>query len=101
MTKPRLVAYLINLDRRPDRWNEFVKKSTGLGLPITRLAAVDGLLLSQEELKLPMPVAACWMSHQMVAEEFLNSGAEHCLVLEDDIDLDAKAILGLQNLWQM
>jgi GR25 family glycosyltransferase involved in LPS biosynthesis len=98
--KPRLVAYLINLDRRPDRWEEFVKKSTGLHLPIKRLTAVDGLSLSQDELKLPMPVAACWMSHQLVAREFLQSGAEHCLVLEDDIDLDSKAILGLENLWQ-
>jgi GR25 family glycosyltransferase involved in LPS biosynthesis len=98
--KPRLVAYLINLDRRPDRWDKFVEKSTGLNLPITRLAAVDGLLLPQDKLKLPMPVAACWMSHQLVAKQFLQSGAEYCLVLEDDIDLDRKAILRLENLCQ-
>jgi GR25 family glycosyltransferase involved in LPS biosynthesis len=40
------------------------------------------------------------MSHQAVAEEFLNTGAEYCLVLEDDIDLNDKSVAGLKNLWE-
>jgi GR25 family glycosyltransferase involved in LPS biosynthesis len=97
---PRIVAYLINLDRRPDRWNEFLAKSRSLELPISRFSAVDGHEISKSELRLPPAVAACWMSHQAVAEEFLDSGAEYCLVLEDDIDLNHKSIARLKNLWE-
>ncbi len=98
--KPKLIAFLINLDRRPDRWNEFVNNSSGLSFPINKYSAVDGLLLPQDQLKIPMPVAACWMSHQGVAKSFLDSGADYCLVLEDDISLDAKAKRGLEDLCQ-
>ncbi len=96
----RVVAYLINLDRRPDRWNEFVGKSKELELPISRFSAVDGLEISKSELRLPPSVAACWMSHQAIAKEFLESGSEYCLVLEDDIDLNHRSITGLKNLWE-
>jgi GR25 family glycosyltransferase involved in LPS biosynthesis len=95
------VSYLINLDRRPDRWQEFVDKSSELDLPISRFSAVDGLEISKTDLRLPSSVAACWMSHQAVAREMLASGAEHCLVLEDDIELNHASILGLTNLWKM
>ena len=97
---PEKVAYLINLDRRPDRWNEFVEKSSMLDIPILRFSAVEGLDLLENELRLPPPVAACWISHQEVAREFLRSKAEHCLVLEDDVDLDQDTISRLENLWE-
>ena len=96
----RKVAHLINLDRRPDRWYEFVGKSEELDLPISRFSAVDGLEISKSELRLPPSVAACWMSHQAVAREFLETGADYCLVLEDDIDLNHKSIAGLKDLWE-
>jgi len=93
------VARLINLDRRPDRWDEFVGKSKELELPILRFPAVDGLEILKSELRLPPSVAACWMSHQAVAREFLETGADYCLILEDDIDLNHKSIAGLKDLW--
>jgi GR25 family glycosyltransferase involved in LPS biosynthesis len=96
----RKVAHLINLDRRPDRWLEFVGKSKELELPISRFSAVDGLEISKSELRLPASVAACWMSHQAVAREFLETGADYCLVLEDDIDLNHNSIAGLKDLWE-
>ena len=96
----RKIAYLINLDRRPDRWYEFVEQSKELELPISRFSAVDGLEISKSELRLPPSVAACWMSHQAVAREFLETGAEYCLVMEDDIELNHTSIAGLKNLWE-
>jgi GR25 family glycosyltransferase involved in LPS biosynthesis len=96
----RKVAYLINLDRRSDRWQDFARKLSELDLPISRFSAVDGLEILKTELRLPSSVAACWMSHQAVAREFIKSGAEHCLVLEDDVDLSHESISGLKNLWQ-
>ena len=81
------VAFLINLDRRPDRWDEFTEKSSALEIPIERFSAVDGQDLAKSELRSPTSIAACWMSHQEVAKKFLESDAEYCLVLEDDLDL--------------
>lgn len=94
------VAYLINLDRRPDRWLEFNQSSTVLEIPIERFSAVDGHNLSKSELRTPSPVAACWMSHQEVAQKFLESEAEYCLVLEDDLALTKDSISALNQLWK-
>lgn len=93
------VAFLINLDRRPDRLLEFIEKSSSLEFPIKRFPAVDGHDLSKSELRTPPPIAACWMSHQGVAQKFLESDAEFCLVLEDDLSLTKDSISALNQLW--
>ena len=94
------IAFLINLDRRPDRWFEFNANSSSLEIPIERFSAVDGQDLSKSELRTPPPVAACWMSHQNVAQKFLESEAEYCLVLEDDLALTKDSISALNQLWK-
>jgi GR25 family glycosyltransferase involved in LPS biosynthesis len=94
------VAFLINLDRRPDRWLEFNQISPTLEIPIIRFSAVDGQDLPKSELRTPPPVAACWMSHQDVAQKFLESEAEYCLVLEDDLALTKDSIRALNQLWE-
>jgi GR25 family glycosyltransferase involved in LPS biosynthesis len=94
------VAFLINLDRRPDRWLEFNQSSSSLDIPIERFSAVDGLDLPKSELRTPSPVAACWMSHQEVAREFLEGEAEYCLVLEDDLALTKDSISALNQFWK-
>lgn len=94
------VAFLINLDRRPDRWLEFNQSSSALEIPIERFSAVDAQILSKSELRTPSPVAACWMSHQEVAQKFLESEAEYCLVLEDDLALTQDSISALNQLWK-
>lgn len=93
------VAYLINLDRRLDRWQEFIENSSGLDIPITRFSAVDSLKLSASDFRLPPAVTACWLSHQAVAREFLRSDADQCLVLEDDVELNQESIDALNRLW--
>ncbi len=94
------IAFLINLDRRPDRWLEFNQSSSSLDIPIERFSAVDGQDLPESELRSPSPVAACWMSHQEVARKFLESEAEYCLVLEDDLALTEESINALNQLWE-
>lgn len=93
------IAFLINLDRRPDRWLEFNEKSLSLEIPIERFSAVDGQDLSKSELRTPPSVTACWMSHQDVAQKFLESDAEFCLILEDDLALTKDSISALNQLW--
>ena len=94
------IAYLINLDRRPDRWLEFNSKASDLAMPVERFSAVDARSLTVPGLHTPPVIAACWMSHQDVAKRFLESNAQYCLVLEDDVALTNKTIQELNLLWK-
>ena len=94
------VAFLINLDRRTDRWTEFQMKSVDLAIPVQRFSAVDAQELDLAGQRIPETVAACWMSHQEVAKKFLESSAKSCLILEDDVDLTENSIKSLNKLWQ-
>lgn len=98
MTNPK-VAYVINLDRRPDRWVQFLDNSSLIKIPIVRFPAVDGFNLPKSVLRSPAPIVACWMSHQAVAKEFLSTDADHCLILEDDIDIRTIDAELLEQLW--
>ena len=94
------ITFLINLDKRSDRWTDFLKNSSELHFPTLRFSAVTAESLSLTELRLPSTVAACWKSHQGVAKAFLESDAEHCLVLEDDVHLTHAAIEALNQIWE-
>lgn len=93
------IAFLINLDRRKDRWSAFEKNSVNLNFEIKRFTAVDALELNDSDLYSPPPVAACWMSHQEVAKKFLETHATHCLVLEDDVEFSAESKKILNSIW--
>lgn len=92
------LAYLINLERRPDRWTDFCAVSANLKFQVERFSAVDGNKLTHDELRLPAPVAACWMSHQEVAKILLETSSSHCLVLEDDVKLSTEGIDSLNRI---
>ncbi len=94
------ITFLINLDKRTDRWTDFLKNSSELHFPTLRFSAVTAESLGLSELRLPSTVAACWKSHQGVAKAFLESDAEHCLVLEDDVHLTQAAIEALNQIWE-
>lgn len=95
------VAFLINLDRRSDRWTKFQQDSAGLQIPILRFSAVDAQQLDLAELRTPASIAACWMSHQEVAKKFLESSAKFCLILEDDVNLTNDSVKSLNKLWRI
>jgi GR25 family glycosyltransferase involved in LPS biosynthesis len=94
------ITFLINLDKRTDRWADYLKHSSELHFPTLRFSAVTAESLGLHELRLPSTVAACWKSHQGVARAFLDSDAEHCLVLEDDVHLTQAAIEALNQIWE-
>ncbi|MBO7454041.1 MAG: glycosyltransferase family 25 protein [Alphaproteobacteria bacterium] len=93
-------AFLINLDRATERL-EFVKPNIDqLGFPVERISAVDGKLLSEEELRkvcdykkfkgyfkmLPeRGTIGCSLSHEKALERFLESEYEFALIFEDDV----------------
>ena len=108
----RLHAWVINLDRAPERLLRIRAQLDAIGLPWTRLAAVDARALTPAQraaLDEPAyrrkhgmtPVAGelgCYLSHVQVMAEFLASGADYALVLEDDVQLRSSLVPVLQGL---
>ena len=78
----QLPKYVINLENRSDRLEEFTHNFEGLAYKV--VTAIDGSILSPSQHFVEANVAACWLSHQKVFMEFLQTENPHCLVFEDD-----------------
>jgi glycosyl transferase family 25 len=93
-----LATFVINLERSPERLRAMGERLDVLGLPWQRIVAVDGPALpawppgSVDEAgyarRHGKPVAAgevgCYLSHLKALRAFLDTGASHLLLLEDD-----------------
>lgn len=93
-----LATFVINLERSPERLAAMGERLRTLGLPWQRIVAVDGPALpawppgSVDEAGYARwhgkPVAAgevgCYLSHLKALRAFLDTGASHLLLLEDD-----------------
>lgn len=91
-------TWVINLDRAPDRWTRISARLQQLGLPCTRLSAVDARDFSAMQAAQldadayrhrhgmqPLPgELGCYLSHVAALQAFLASAADFALVLEDD-----------------
>lgn len=92
--------FIINLDRRPDRFQQTVIELARFGLSGERIQAVDGLNLTiNEEGRIPgykkrqhleselhyRGTAGCLFSHMKALEAALSCNHWPCLILEDDI----------------
>jgi GR25 family glycosyltransferase involved in LPS biosynthesis len=93
------ISYLINLDERPDRWDQFRESSSTLAFPVERFSAIEANSIDSQSSKLPPPVEACWRSHQEIAKLLLESSARHCLIFEDDVLLNQKSLNELNKAW--
>lgn len=107
-----LATWVINLDRAPDRLQRISAQLQTLQLPYTRLAAVDGRVLTDaQRAQLDeatyrrrhgmAPVAGelgCYLSHVAAMQAFAASPAQFALVLEDDVKLHASLPAVLQGL---
>jgi len=78
-------AYVINLKSRDDRWASVLQQTQKLGLPITRVEAVNkGDLDGTSPTFVASGVAATWKSHQLAMATFLETSDEYGLIMEDD-----------------
>lgn len=94
-----LHTWVINLDRAPDRLARIRAQLDALGLPWTRLAAVDARALTPAQaasldeaayrrkhgMTPSMGELGCYLSHIEVMRALLASPYEFALVLEDDV----------------
>lgn len=90
----KMQIYVINLARRPDRLAFMEAQLAKLQLPFIRVDAVDGL--GNDDIGYPADHSrlskgeyACYLSHVKAWKLFIDSGAERCLVLEDDVYLSS------------
>jgi glycosyl transferase family 25 len=109
-----LRTWVINLDRAPARLARISAQLQRLGLPFTRLPAVDARALTPEQAAqldepayrrhhgmTPVPgELGCFLSHVAVMRAFLAGDAEVALVLEDDVLLHDTLPTVLQALLQ-
>ena len=115
-----LRAYVINLDRAPERWAHIERSFAKTAIGLSRVSAVDGKNLSLPSVAfdatrfrlfhgriLNIYELACYLSHLKAMEAFLESDAEHALICEDDIflsdDLEEVITAALQHtsLWNI
>ena len=77
--------YVINLEKRTDRWKSSINESVKHNLELTRVDAIvaDSIDVS-ECIYMPAGVVATWKSHQAAFREFLSTSDPFCLILEDD-----------------
>lgn len=112
---------VINLDRRTDRWENMLKQFQKANISlndVTRVSAVDGKLLTNDEIKnatslhaqyllqypherashsdiVSVGAVACSLSHHKVLTDFLqNSTDSHVCILEDDITIKSTNLSG-------
>lgn len=123
---PRLAAFIVNLDRAPDRWAYMQGQMEKAGLAAMRVPAVDarapdftprgGLTILRDDVLIETNwdgrayvrgEEACFQSHIKAMKLFLESPAEIGLIFEDDAELAPDfsevlaAILGYRMLWDI
>ncbi len=78
-------VYVINLQRRPDRWKEISAHLNGC---LIRVDAIDAQRLEVNPHHLVSDAAAaCWLSHQLAWNIMVSNGDDYSLILEDDAQL--------------
>jgi len=111
-----LPTWVINLDRRPDRWQAASLQLAKIGIAASRLSAVDGCdpaVMHDIERRIPKPKrkgvfrplsvseVAHAMSHRKALKEFLLTEHPAALILEDDVAVssDLPSLLHSVDWW--
>ena len=89
--------YVINLDDRLDRRDQFFAQAEKFGLDVTRIKAVSKHDIETSSFTGPT-VTACWRSHQVAAAKLLESKSSHAIIFEDDAIISRAAARFILNL---
>lgn len=93
----RMKTFVINLDKRIDRWENFIKHPEPKFLQYTRFSAIDGSKLTptsqlqqifdNNDYNMRQGIVGCAMSHLKLCIELLNDNeADVYCLLEDDLE---------------
>lgn len=91
-------AYIINLDRTPERWEHMSKTFRQVEIPAVRIPAIDGreLVLPRSDFNgkkfqrchgrnINIFEIACYLSHLKALQLFLESSDQFAMICEDDL----------------
>ena len=92
-----LPVYVINLDRRPDRWGTLSARCDKLGIRVERVPAIDARTIERSG-SLTSGEAACAMSHCKALRAFLATDRPAAMVLEDDVEMASDMIALLRGI---
>ncbi len=108
----QLPVYVINLDRRPDRWQAISENLDRIGVTAQRIPAVDAQELAERQeqeiahgngplFAINLGAAACIQGHRKAMAALLESDRPAALILEDDAELasDTSALLQSTDWW--
>ncbi len=99
----QLPVYVINLDRRPDRWAAMSAQLDRLGIEAVRIPAIDKESLAGDQALLRMGAGhvACARSHYKAMQCLVDCGASAALVLEDDVEVgeEVPALIASLEWW--
>ena len=99
----QLPVYVINLDRRPDRWAAMSAQLDRLGIEATRIPAIDKESLAGDSALLTMGAGhvACARSHYRAMQALVDCGASAALILEDDVEVgeEVPALIASLKWW--
>jgi len=95
-------CFVINLDRRPDRYNDF-KNSIPFDSSICeRFSAIDGKTITNYSVKENPYVMGCHLSHKKILENVINddtiSNDEFIIIFEDDVFFTKNFIKDVENI---
>lgn len=90
-------SYVINLEDRTDRRDQFFAQTEKFGLDVTRIKAVSKDDIETSSFTGPR-VTACWKSHQVAAAKLLESKSSHAIIFEDDAIISKSAARFILNL---
>jgi glycosyl transferase family 25 len=94
--------YCINLERRPDRWEECLTEFNKFELTnVNRFIAIDGKELPDVKSDIVNPsVLALVLTNIQIFEEAISNNYNSILILEDDIELN-KTCINMEEYFKM
>lgn len=99
LSEYNILTYVLNLDRRVDRWNNFLKLNDKelAFLNYKRFSAIDGTIIksttqlqrifNNNDYNMQVGMVGCLMSHVKMYIELINSTYDAFCILEDDIEV--------------
>jgi hypothetical protein len=97
-------CFVINLDRRPDRYTEFLSRIPFNSLICKRFSAIDGKNLTNYSVKENPYVMGCHLSHKQILENVMNDdnikNDDFVIIFEDDVFFNKNFIEGIENIKQ-
>jgi hypothetical protein len=79
-------VYVINLDRRPDRFESFNKELEKHGIEeVERFSAIDGTTIMSNGIPLLVGELGVLESHHQIIKKCIEDNVKNVLILEDDV----------------